>query len=136
MILHEERNKQIIEELVQNIIQLENNQQLKWNRISSIQIRTTTDQGQITFYAHQKFSLKGWEISPAFFELHTKNLKLNLYLNEYPKLSDLGKTLIDRYLSDLTGNNEEATQELLAFSKSLSKEVFRDLRIKDILENK
>jgi hypothetical protein len=136
MILHEHQNKQIIEEFVKNLGDTQLQNLIPWKRLSSIQLKAENKEGEFNFYAHKSFTIKGWIISPGFFEIVTGGLRLNLHLSDYPKLKDLAEKLIDEYfLQDLKEDNDEATKKLSEFTKSMSIEVFRDNRINNILEN-
>ena len=136
MILHEYQNKQIVEEFVQNLGTLQLQNQISWKRVNDIQLKTETNQGEFNFYVHKNFTIKGWNITPGFFEIVTDGIKLNLYLSEYTTLKDLAEKLIEEYFHDLKGDNDEATQKLSEFTKSMSIEVFREHRLNNILENK
>jgi len=134
MILHEQQNKQILQELTQNLLQLNRNEQLNWERKNTIQLQSKTQLGEINFYAHKTFSIKGWSITPGYFDIETQGLKLNMYISEFNELKDLADELIITYLNDLQEDNHEATKKLLNFSKSFSIESFRDNRIEKLLE--
>ena len=136
MILHETKNKQIVEEFVENLVTLQFQDQIKWKRINDIQLKTENKHGEFNFYAHKNFTIKGWKISPGYFEIVAGGIKLNLYLSEYPTLKDLADKLIEVYFCDLKGDNDEATDKLSEFCKSMSLEVFRENRLNKILENK
>ena len=136
MILHEQQNKQIVEEFVKNLEDIHLLRLIPWKRVSTIQIKAENEEGELNFYVHKSFTIKGWTISPGFFEIVTGGIRLNLHLSDYPKLKELAENLIDEhFLHDLKEENDEATQKLSEFTKSMSIEVFRDNRINKILEN-
>ena len=105
MILHETKNKQIVEEFVQNLVTLQLQDQINWKRINDIQLKTENNHGEFNFYVHKNFTIKGWKITPGYFEIVTGGIKLNLYLPEYPTLKDLADKLIEVYFCDLQGDN-------------------------------
>jgi len=135
MILHE-INKQILENLCDNIRENHINKRLNWYRKSPTQVSFKNEVGEVTFNFNKFFTVQhGWAYNPGFWTLKVGDLTLNLHFTEYNILKEISEDIIKNELEDLSEENLKATEKLKEFTKSMSIEHLREKKIETLLGN-